>query len=161
MNGIRLVENRLREFRQALRAVRHNPLFSSTVVLTLALGIGATTAIFSVVNGILIKPLAYPDSDRVVTVTHSALFGGQRANGFPFSAQWLEVYGPNNQVFEEFGIIGGGRSAITGIGEPEQADTYLVSAATLHALGVQPALGRWFSDADDQPGAPWQDSKKA
>jgi putative ABC transport system permease protein len=154
MNIASFVGGGLREFRHALRRLRHNPTFSITVVLTLALGIGATTAVFSVVNGVVLKPLPYPDSDKVVTVGHSALFAGVRGNEFPFSPQWLEVYGSNNRTFEEIGIIGGGQAAITGNGDPVQASTYLVSAGALRALAVQPALGRWFSNQDDRPGAP-------
>jgi len=153
MNPATFLEDALRELGHALRILRLNPVFSTTVVLTLALGIGATTAIFSVVDAVVIKPLPYPDSDRVVTVTHSPVFGGVRGNYFPFSPQMLETYLTNGRTFEELGIFRGGGAAITGIGAPEQASTLLVSAGTLRALEVQPALGRWFSPDDDQPGA--------
>jgi predicted permease len=142
-----------RDLRHALRSLQRRPLFALAVVLTLALGIGATTAIFSVVNGVLIKPLPYPDSAAVVTVTHSAVFGNVRGNDFPFSPQMLEIYATNGQAFEELGMYRSGQAAITGLNEPEQADTLLVTASTLQALDVQPALGRRFSPDDDQPGA--------
>lgn len=153
MNFAALIDGLLREFRHAVRTLGLNATFSLTVILTLALGIGATTAIFSVVNGVVIKPLPYPDSEKVVTVGHSAVFSGVRTNEFPFSPQWLQVYGSNGRAFEEFGIIGGGQATVTGAGDPELVSTYRVSAGTLRALAVQPGLGRWFSDSDDRPGA--------
>jgi len=153
MSAATFVEGTLREFRHAVRMLRRNPAFSTTVVLTLALGIGATTAIFSVVNGVVIKPLPYPESENVVTVSHSAQFGDVRSNGFPFSPQMLGIYAANGQAFEELGIYGGGPVAITGIGEPEQVAALGVTVGTLRALGTRPTLGRWFSNDDDQPGA--------
>jgi predicted permease len=153
MTTAAFVENTRQELRHAVRMLRTHPAFSITVVLTLALGIGATTAIFSVVNGVVIKPLPYPDSDNVVTVTHSAVFGNVRGNSFPFSPQMLEIYGANNRSFEELGIARPGAVAITGAGDPEQAPALLVSAGTLRALAVEPLLGRWFSNDDDSPGA--------
>jgi predicted permease len=153
MNTANVCDSTLRQLRLALRMLRLNPAFSLTVILTLALGIGATTAIFSVVNGVVIKPLAYPDAEEVVTVGHSAVFGGVRTNGFPFSPQMLEAYLTNGRAFEELGLARGGAAAITGNGDPQQATTLVVTAGTLRALGVQPALGRWFANDDDQPGA--------
>jgi len=149
-----LVESMALDIKYAFRTILHKPVFSLTAILTLALGIGATTAIFSVVNGVVIKPLPYPDSEAVVTVTHSAVFGNVRGRSFPFSPQMLAIYGPNNQSFQELGLWRTGRVAITGLGDPEQANVLLVTQGTLRALGVQPALGRWFSHQDDQPGAP-------
>jgi predicted permease len=142
-----------RDLRHTLRGLRRQTVFTLAAVLTLALGIGATTAIFSVVNAVVIKPLPYPESEAVVTVTHSAVFGNVRGNGFPFSPQMLEIYATNGQAFEELGMYRPGQAAITGLGDPEQANTLLVTAGTLWALNVQPALGRWFSRDDDQPGA--------
>jgi predicted permease len=153
MNTATLVESTVRDIRHSARMLRRSPSFAITAILTLALGIGATTAIFSVVNGILIKPLAYPDPEAVVTVGHSALFGTTRTPNFPFSPQWFATYAENNQTFKEFGLWTGGLAAVTGLGNPEQANTLLVTQEFLPVLGVQPALGRWFSRADDQPGA--------
>jgi putative ABC transport system permease protein len=153
MSPVTFVETALREFRLAFRMMGRNPAFSITVVLTLALGIGATTAIFSVVNAVVIKPLPYPDSEAVVTVTHSAVFGNVRGNNFPFSAQMLETYSTNGQAFEELGLVGGGQAAVTGMGDPEITSRLLVTAGTLRVLALQPLHGRWFSNADDQPGA--------
>jgi predicted permease len=154
MNTALFVEGAIQDFRCALRMLRLNPAFSVTAILTLALGIGATTTIFSVVNGVVIKPLPYPESDAVVTVTHSATFGNQRTRDFPFSPQMLAVYGENNQTFEELGIWRPRQAAITGLAIPEVIVTLEVTQGALRALGIQPSVGRWFSRADDRPGAP-------
>jgi putative ABC transport system permease protein len=154
MNTATFVEGTVQEFRHAVRMLRLNPVFSSTAILTLALGIGATTAMFSVVNGVVIKPLPYPESEAVVTVTHSAVFGNVRGRNFPFSPQMLAIYGPNGRAFDELGMWRPDQAALTGLGDPEHLNTLLVTQGILRALGVQPVMGRWFSRADDQPGAP-------
>jgi hypothetical protein len=154
MNTATFAERTLQQLRPSIRMLRLNPAFSLTAVLTLALGIGATTAIFSVVNGVVIKPLPYPDSDAVVTVTHSAVFGNVRGRDFPFSPQMLAVYSANNQTFQEMGLWTLRQAAVNGLAVPESAVALQVTQGTLPALGVQPAMGRWFSRADDQPGAP-------
>jgi putative ABC transport system permease protein len=154
MNTATFVEGVMRDLRYAARMLRLNPAFSITAILTLALGIGATTAMFSVVNGVIIKPLPYPESEAVVTVTHSAVFGNVRGRGFPFSPQMLAVYAGNNQTFQELGLWTLGQAAVTGLAIPELARTLEVTQETLPALGIQPALGTWFSKADDEPGAP-------
>ena len=141
-----------RDLRQTLRGLRRRPTFTLAVVLTLALGVGATTAVFTVVDGVVIKPLPYPESEAVVTVMPSALIGNVR-NDFSFDPQMLEILAANGRSFEELGTYRSGQSAITGLGNPEQANTLLVTAGTLWALKVQPTLGRWFSRDDDQPGA--------
>jgi putative ABC transport system permease protein len=154
MNTAIFVENAMRDLRHSVRMLHRNPAFAVTAILTLALGIGATTAIFSVVNGVLIKPLAYPEPEAVVRVGHSALFGTTRTNNFPFSPQWFATYAENNRTFKEFGLWSSGVAALTGLGNPEQVNTLHVTQGFLPALGVQPAFGRWFSTADDRPGAP-------
>ena len=149
----RLFADLKQDLRYAARAFAKQPGFAATAVLMLALGIGATTAIFSVVNAVVIKPLPYPESDAVVTVTHSAVFGNVRNNGFPFSPQMLSIYAEDGQAFEELGMYRPGQATITGVQDPEQANLLLMTASTLRALNVQPTLGRWFSRDDDQPGA--------
>lgn len=154
MNTATFAESAMRDFRYAARMLCLNPVFSVTAILTLALGIGATTAMFSVVNGVIIKPLPYPESEAVVTVTHSAVFGNVRGRGFPFSPQMLAVYSANNQTFQDLGLWRVGQAGVTGLAIPELARTFEVTQGTLPALGIQPALGIWFSKADDEPGAP-------
>src|SRR4029077_15035796 len=153
MNTATFVESTLRDLRHSVRMLRMNPAFALTAILTLALGIRAPRALFTVVNGFLIKPLPYPASDAVVRVGHSALFGTTRTNNFPFSPQWFATYAENNRTFKEFGLWTPRVGAVTGLGNPEQVNTLLVTQGFLPALGVQPIFGRWFSPADDQPGA--------
>jgi predicted permease len=141
------------DLRYAARAFAKQRSFAATAVLIIALGIGATTAIFSVVNAVVIRPLPYPESDALVTLAHSAVTGNVRNDGFPFTAQLLAIYAANGQAFDEVGMYRPGQAVITGVEGPEQADTLLLTASTLRALNVQPALGRGFSRDDDQPGA--------
>jgi predicted permease len=154
MNTATFVEGAMRDLRYAARMLRLNPAFSITAILTLAIGIGATTAIFSVVNGVVIKPLSYPESEAVMTVTHSAVFGNVRGRDFPFSPQMLAVYAAENHTFQELGLWRLDNAAITGLSTPEVAVALGVTQGTLPALGVQPVMGHWFSHADDRPGAP-------
>lgn len=154
MNTATFIESTLQELRHAIRMLRKNPAFSITAIVTLSLGIGATTAMFSVVNGVVIKPLPYPESEEVMTVTHSAVFGNVRGNDFPFSPQMLTTYLENRQTFKQLAMWRSNQSAITGNGDPETAISLQVTQEFLPALGVPPELGRWFSREDDQPGTP-------
>jgi predicted permease len=152
----RLLADLRQDLRYALRAFAKQRLFAATAVVVIALGIGATTAIFSVVNAVIIKPLPYPDADSVVRVAHSAVTGGVRGDGHSFAffdATVLETYTTNGQAFEELGMYRSAQATITGPVEPERANTLVVTASTLRVLNVQPALGRWFSREDDEPGA--------
>ena len=142
------------DLRYAMRMLRRQPAFSLTVILTLALGIGATTAMFSVVNGVVIKPLPYPESENVVTVGVSAVFGTERTPGFPLAPRMFASYAENGQSFQQFGLFTGSEVTVTGSGSPERANTLQVTSGILAALGVQPALGRWFSPDDNRPGTP-------
>lgn len=141
------------DLRYATRMVRRQPTFSLTAIVTLALGIGATTAMFSVVNGVVIKPLPYPSSENVVTVGVSAVFGTQRTNDFPLAPRMFATYAENGRSFEEFGLFTFGETTVTGLGSPEHTDTMQVTRGVLTALEVQPALGRWFSPADHRSGS--------
>jgi predicted permease len=122
-------------------------------VLTLALGIGATTAIFSVVYGVLIKPLPYPDADELVSLRHAAP-GLMRTIGFPadtlpgMSESMYVTYREENRAFEHVGLYTSYEHTLTGLGETEQIRALAVTDGTLQALGVQPVLGRWFFEAE-------------
>jgi putative ABC transport system permease protein len=142
------------DLRYATRMLRRQPAFSLTAILTLALGIGATTAMFSVVNGVVIKPLPYPESENVVTVGVSAVFGSQRTPDFPLAPRMFASYAENRQSFQEFGLFTTPEATVTGLGSPEHTNTLQVTRGILTALGVQPVLGRWFSRDDDRPGTP-------
>jgi putative ABC transport system permease protein len=136
--------------RYTARTLWKQPGFAAGVILTLALGIGGTTAIFSVVNGVLIKPLPYPDSDALIRIVHS--IGGIEQPYFsdPIYLTYLD----NTQTFEGVGVWSPGETAaITGQGEPEEVRTLRASRGVLTALGVRPEIGRWFSAAEDTPGS--------
>ena len=124
--------------------LRMRPGFTSAALLVLALGIGATTTIFSLVHAVLIKPLPYPDPDAVVNVVHSV---NGRDLAYFSDAIYL-TYAENNQTFQEFGVWSAGTASVTGGGVPEQVRTLIVSREVLPALGMQPETGRWFSRED-------------
>jgi putative ABC transport system permease protein len=144
-----VVETTFQDLRYGLRMLGRNPGFTVIAVLTLALGIGANTAIFSVVNALLLRPLPYPDSERLVWVeevskqtnTSQAAWGGH------FLA-WRE----QSQTLAGIATIDGGTRTLTGAGEPERVEVGQISAGCLPLLGVQPLPGgRNFSAAEDSP----------
>ncbi len=144
----------MRSLRHVLRRLRQAPLFTVIALVTLALGIGANTAIFSVVNGVLIKPLPYPQSESLVGIWHTAPgITGIRGSLNTCPTMYF-TYREENRSFQDLGIWQSGGASITGIGDPEQVRSLSVTYGTLQALGVQPLLGRWFSQADDTPGSP-------
>jgi putative ABC transport system permease protein len=154
MNTIGILDIVGRDLRYAFRALRHSPMFTLIAVLTLGIGMGANTAIFSVVDGVLIRPLPYPHSDALVGVWHSAVLPGAPFSNLNLSSEMFATYLDHNQTFLEFGAWSNGAASITGMGDPEQVRTLAVTQGVLPALGVQAALGRWFSQDDDTPGTP-------
>ena len=153
-NNIGWVERLTHDLRVTLRMIRKSPGFALAAILTLALGIGATTAVFSVVNAVLIRPLPYPDPDRLVGVWHSAQFQGITSNNVRLSSTMYLTYREHAETFEDFGLWRSTRASVTGLGEPEQVPALTVTYGTLPAIGVAPAIGRWFSGADDSAGTP-------
>ena len=144
-----LVPSRVsRTVRRLLRA----PGFSTVAVLTLALGIGANTAIFSVVNGVLLKPLPFHDPERLVGVWHAA--AGMNIDRLNQSPATYLIYREEGRVFEDIGMWDNTSVSVTGTGEPERAVAMLVTDGVLPVLGVNAALGRRFTKEDDSPGAP-------
>ena len=137
------------DVRYATRVFRTQPAFAAAAALTLALGIGATTAIFSVVYGVLLKPLPFEDVERLVTVRHRAPHG---AGGNHGRATYL-TYRENQKAFT-IGAWDTSDVSITGDGNPERVRALSVSAATLPLLRVQPVAGRVFTTEDDIPGTP-------
>jgi predicted permease len=130
------------------------PVFTTMVLVTLALGIGANTAIFSVVNGVLIKPLPYPQARNLVGVWHAAPGITGIGGMINCSPTMYFTYREENQTFQDFGLWSNFGATVTGVGDPEELRVLLVTYGTLQAVGVQPAVGRWFSRADDTPGSP-------
>ena len=144
----------MRSLRHAFRRLVRAPGFTAVALVTLALGIGANTAIFSVVNGVLIKPLPYPDAQALVGVWHVAPGVAGIRGDLNFSPAMYFTYREENRTFREVGLWSNGGASVTGLAEPEQVQALFVTYGTLSALGVQPAVGRWFSQADDTPGTP-------
>src|SRR5262249_41044988 len=130
------------------------PGFTATALITLALGIGATTAIFSVVNSVLIKPLPFPHAEDLVGVWHVAPGVKGISGNINCSPTMYFTYRDESRTFQEFGIWQGGGASITGIAEPEQVRSLSFTYGLLQAVGVQPVVGRWFSKEDDTPGTP-------
>jgi putative ABC transport system permease protein len=146
----RLEEDMFQDLRFGLRMLMKNPGFTLVAVLTLALGIGANTAIFSVVNALILRPLPYPDSERLVWVEEVSkkTNNSQPAWGAHF-LDWQE----HSQTLESIAAQDGGTRTLTGAGEPERVEVGQISASFLQLLGVQPLPGgRNFSAAEDKPG---------
>jgi putative ABC transport system permease protein len=148
------LERVLQDTRYALRRLKRSPMFTAVALVTLALGIGATTAIFSVVEGVLIKPLPYPQAESLVGVWHTAPGLKGIGDAMDCSASMYFTYREENRTFQDFGVYQSRGATVTGLGEPDVVPTLLVSYGTLQALGVQPKFGRWFSQADDTPATP-------
>jgi putative ABC transport system permease protein len=140
------------KLRHILRRLLRTPMFTLIAVATLAIGIGANTAIFSVIEGILLKPLPYPHSEALVALDHSAFGDGILHAGMaPFL---YFTYREQNRTLEDVGMWDDGSVSVTGLAEPEQVNELDVTDAVLPLLRVQPVLGRVFSRADDSPGSP-------
>ena len=137
-------------FRRFSRA----PMFTATVLVTLAVGIGANTAVFSVVNGVLLKPLPYPKSEELVGVWHSAPGVGLKDGAVTVSPTMYFTYRDESRTFQNVGIFSRGSVTVTGVSEPEQVRSLFVTFGVLDAVGVPPVFGRWFSREDDTPGTP-------
>jgi predicted permease len=154
MNIIGFVDSIGRDLRYALRGLPRRPSFTFAAVLTLALGIGATTAIFSVVYSVLIKPLPYPNADELVRIRHTATSGINFSDlSSSTSPSMYFTYRDENRTFAEIGLWWELGLTLTGQGDPERVRALLVSHGTLQALGVQPMRGRWFTEAEHGPAA--------
>ena len=134
--------------------IRTRPGFSAAVLLSLALGIGANTAIFSVLNAVLIRPLPYPESDALVGVFNSLVIQGQVFEDAELSPGMYAACKEGARAFERFGVWTSGAATVTGTGEPEQLVTVTATQGVLPAIGVAAHIGRWFSEEDDTPGSP-------
>ncbi len=140
----------VRDLQFSLRQLRKSMVFTVVAVATLALGIGCNTAIFSVFYSVLLRPLLFPDPDRVVMVS-------ERATQFPIlSVSWqnLKDWEAQSTSFQEFGATRVFTSALTGNGDPEQIPSQMISGNLLHLLGVNVIAGRAIQAADDQPASP-------
>ncbi len=140
------------DLRFGVRMLVKNPGFTVVAVIALALGIGANSAIFSVVNTILLRPLPYKDPDGLVMVWEDDTKHGYPRDT-PAAANYID-WRNQNQVFEGMAAIADMSFNLTGVGEPERVDGVRASANLFPLLGVEPQLGRTFSTEEDQPGGP-------
>ena len=141
------VDTVIADVRYGLRWLRSNPGFTAVSAITLALGIGATTAIFSAVNPILFEPLPYPHADRIVAIRYRL---GDRSVGEQAFGNFREI-ATRSRSFEAIAVMKAWQPTMTGPAEPERFDGQRVSAAYFRVLGVRPAIGREFDPGDDRP----------
>jgi len=144
--------NLLQDFRYGIRVLRRSPGFTTVAVLTLALGIGATSAIFSVIDAVLLRPLPYNQPDRLVMVWGKLAGIGLPRDQNAVSAPEFIDFQAMNQVFERIAACTGSSFNLTVEGGPERVQGASVSASLFPLLRVQPVLGRTFRPEEDQPG---------
>jgi putative ABC transport system permease protein len=143
-----MIETLIQDIRYGLRQLRRNPSFTAVAVLTLALGIGANTAIFSAVNALLLNPYPFPEPDRILWADARHVSGKNSGAGYRDFLDWRE----QNDVFEEMAIVPGlGAFTLTGHGEPQRIFGGGATYGFLRVLGVQPVIGRFFSVEEDKP----------
>ena len=144
---MRLADDVARDMRHGARDLWRSPGFSLAVILTLALGIGGNTAVFSVVDQLLLRPLPYPDGDELVMVEES-IGGNPHVDVSP--ANWLD-WQRQSRMFRQFGAWRSWSFTMTGAGEPRRVSAQTGVIGILSLLGVAPLLGRTISDEDDRP----------
>src|SRR5215475_6336467 len=138
------------DLRIAVRHLLKSPIFTSTAVLMLAVGIGATTAVFSIVEAVLLRPLPFPQSERLVSLSdilQGANLGGNGEAGV--TAPEIRTYSRDTASFENLGGYQPTGYELSGIGEPAQVNATRMSGGTFPALGVAPLLGRVFTRRED------------
>ena len=143
------MDSLIKDIRFGLRALLQRPAFTAIAVITLALGIGANTAIFTVVNAVILRPLPYPNADRLVALSENSLQSADISVSYPDYLDWRA----RQTVFEEMSARMPAGGVITG-DDPERVIGRLVTASFFSTLNVQPFLGRGFTEAEDRPGGP-------
>ncbi len=136
------------DLRQALRLLRLNPGFATLAILTLALGIGACVTMFTIVNGVLLRPLPYPHPERIVSLWEVGKSGRESRVAWPNFVDWRE----QRRTLDGVAAVAGGTTTVLGGREAMRADVHYVSQDFFGVLGVTPRLGRLFSDAEQRPG---------
>ncbi|MCU1262948.1 MAG: hypothetical protein JWO80_5833, partial [Bryobacterales bacterium] len=137
----------LQDLRYSFRKLRKSPGFALVAILTLAIGIGANTAIFSVVNAVLLRPLPFQDPDRLVSVNERLV--ALSPHPITFSAPDYEIYREQTRTLAQMGVYRNKQFELSGVDRPERVMGARVSASLFPVLGIEPALGRSFSDDDD------------
>ena len=140
------------DLRHAARALRREPAFAVLAILTVALGIGANTAIFSIVNGVLLRPLPYAEPDRLVALREVMPAMAQIYPTLPASARHFVEWRQRTKSFERLSAVDQSTATLTSGGEPERIDVLRTSADLFRTLGVRAARGRTFLEGEDQPG---------
>jgi predicted permease len=141
----------MNQFTQVLRRLGRAPLFAAVTLITLAVGVGANTVIFSVVEGVLLKPLPYPQAGRLIGVWYTAPDVGLKELNMAPSIYFIDC--EQSATLQDIGAYDSDAFSVTGAGEPEHVRGLDVTDGTLPLLGVVPALGRLFTRHDDSPGA--------
>ena len=144
------IETLLQELRYGARVLVKKPSFTLIAVLTLALGIGANTAIFSLINAVLLRPLPYPEAERLVWLSERGPNFPVMSISYPNFADWRA----QQTIFEHIGVYNHGNYSLTGRGEPQRLNGARMSAGAFAALSVPAAFGRVFDNNEDKPGAP-------
>ena len=139
----------LQDLRYGARSLLKNPGFTTVAILTLALGIGANTALFSVVNGVLLSPLAFPHSEQLVTLYERKMGFEQASISYPNFLDWQRT----QRTFTSIASYRPDNYTVTGIGEAERVPIEMISADFFQTLGVKPVAGRLFTSEDDHAGA--------
>jgi putative ABC transport system permease protein len=147
--GVRWIENLVRDFRYGLAALARDPGFSAIVVGLLALGIGANTAMFSAVDAVLLKPLPFPEPERMIRVWEAPTPATRNNTTTLTFLDWKR----QSDIFEALSVQSATRAAVETNGSPEPLSGKLVSAAYFNVFGVKPRIGRTFAAGEDQPGA--------
>ncbi|MDQ1451621.1 MAG: putative transport system permease protein, partial [Acidobacteriaceae bacterium] len=140
------------QLKQVFRRLGRAPLFTAVTLFTLAIAIGANTVVFSVVDGVLLKPLPYPHPEQLIGVWHTA--PGINIKDLNMSPSIYFIDREQNTTFEDIGVYQGDSLNVTGAGQPEHVDGLDVTDGALPLLGVKPVLGRLFTRRDDTAGAP-------
>jgi putative ABC transport system permease protein len=151
------IENVFADVRYGLRMLGRNPVFTVVGLLTIAIGIGANAAVFSVVNSVLLKPLNYPKAEELVSLHQTAPGAAGLAdfeNGLLLSPSMYFTYAEQNRTFQSLGVWVPDSASVTGLAEPEQVRLAAVSDGVLQTLDVAPAAGRWLSQMDQVPRGP-------
>src|SRR5262245_50515660 len=140
----------LHDLRYALRTLRRSAGVTLVIVASLAIGIGANTAVFSVVNALLLKPLPYPDPERLVVLWLRSP-GINIPQDWPSPGQYIDVQ-TENRSFEEMSISQGRSGTLLGLDEPQRVEALLTSSSLFHLLGAKPLYGRLLLPEEDRPG---------
>jgi predicted permease len=149
-HSLPLAETLRQDLRFAFRLLKRSPTFTSVAILTLALGIGANSALFSIVNAVILRPLPYPNPEQLVTLRESKPNFATGSVSFPNFLDWQK----ENRTFSSMAAMRGGYGVtLTGLGDAEQLNTILLTSGFFEQLGVNPVLGRTFTQDEERVGA--------